>query len=364
MAERSMKQQQARAAADRLVHPRRARRRRWRSRADREGEGLARCRHHQRSRVRPAEGQGARVAPGTHGARRVPRESPVARSTSRRRGGRRCRRRPRARRTSSSCCSTTSATRSSAATARHRDADVRPPRRGRAALPQLPHHGAVLADARLPAHRAQPPPQRDGAHRRVRVGLPRLRRDDAEGERLPVRDPRAQRLRDVRRRQVAPRARGHDGRRRAPRPLATRSRVRAVLRLPRRRDRPVPPRPRARQPPDRPAAHARGGLPPHRGPGRHGAAYLTDLRAASPTKPFFLCFAPGACHAPHQVPDAYIDQYAGASTTAGTRGARRCSPQQVATGLLPAGHRAERAAAAGSPRGTRSPTTSAGCTRG
>ena len=46
--------------------------------------------------------------------------------------------------------------------------------------------------------------------------------------------------------------------------------LRALLRVPRRRDRPVPPRPRARQPPGRPAAHARGGLPPHRGPRRPG----------------------------------------------------------------------------------------------
>ena len=69
---------------------------------------------------------------------------------------------------------------------RHRDADVRPPRRRRPALQQLPHHGAVLADAGLPADRAQPPPQRDGPHRRVRLRLPRLRRDDAEGQRVPV----------------------------------------------------------------------------------------------------------------------------------------------------------------------------------
>ena len=52
--------------------------------------------------------------------------------------------------------------------------------------------------------------------------------------------------------------------------LAARARLRALLRLPRRRDRPVPPRSRARQPPDRSAPHARGGLPPHRGSRRPG----------------------------------------------------------------------------------------------
>src|SRR4029450_2298240 len=34
---------------------------------------------------------------------------------------------------------------------------------------------------------------------------------------------------------------------------------------------------------------------------------LQDLRAFSPDRPFFLYFAPGACHAPHQVPLPYRD---------------------------------------------------------
>ena len=152
----------------------------------------------------------------------------------------------------------------------HRHADVRPTGRRRAALQQLPHDRAVLADARLPADRSQPPRQRDGADRRVRLRLPRLRRDDAEGQRVPVRGPRPQRLRHVRRRQVAPGAGSGDGDGSVPRALAARPRLRPVLRVPRRRDRPVPPRPGARQPPGRPAAHAGGGLPPHRGPRRPG----------------------------------------------------------------------------------------------
>ena len=41
---------------------------------------------------------------------------------------------------------------------------------------QLPHHGAVLADAQLPADRSQPPLERDGSRRRPRDGLPRLLR--------------------------------------------------------------------------------------------------------------------------------------------------------------------------------------------
>ena len=122
------------------------------------------------------------------------------------------------------------------------------------------------------------------------------------------------------------------------RAVAARPRVRALLRLPRRRDRPVPPRPRPRQPPGRPAAHARGGLPPHRGPGRPGdrlrqgpagvlarPAVLPLLRARRLPRP-----APGA-----RGPTATAT--AAASTTAGTAGGRRSSPASRRAGLLPPG---------------------------
>src|SRR3954447_15034531 len=39
--------------------------------------------------------------------------------------------------------------------------------------------------------------------------------------------------------------------------------------------------------------------------------FLADLRGASPTRPFFLWFTPGACHAPHQAPREYIERYRG-----------------------------------------------------
>ena len=51
----------------------------------------------------------------------------------------------------------------------------------------------------------------------------------------------------------------------------TRTWLRALVRLPRRRDEPVVSRPGLRQPHGRPAAHARGGLPPHRRHHRQGA---------------------------------------------------------------------------------------------
>ena len=44
----------------------------------------------------------------------------------------------------------------------------------------------------------------------------------------------------------------------------------------------------------------------------HAIRYLADLRGASPSTPFLLWFAPGACHAPHQAPAGYIERYRGA----------------------------------------------------
>ncbi len=118
------------------------------------------------------------------------------------------------------------------------------------------------------------------------------------------------RLRDVVRRQVAPRPDGAVLGGRSVRPLATGARVRPVLRLPRGRDRPVPSRPGVRQPSDRSAGSARGRLPPQRGPRRPTAA--DDRRqprrapgSPVPRLPPVRCHpraAPGAGRAPAEVP--------------------------------------------------------------
>ena len=71
-------------------------------------------------------------------------------------------------------------------------------------------------------------------------------------------------------RQVASDAGRTDQRRRALRPLAAGTRLRALLRLPRWRHQPVLPRPRLRQPSGRAAEDARGGLSPDAGPGGQG----------------------------------------------------------------------------------------------
>src|SRR5262245_9670986 len=63
--------------------------------------------------------------------------------------------------------------------------------------------------------------------------------------------------------------------------------------------------------------------------------YLKNLRAASPAKPFFLYFTPGACHAPHQVPKAYRDRYTGKFEPGWDRWREESLERQNQSGLLP-----------------------------
>jgi arylsulfatase A-like enzyme len=39
--------------------------------------------------------------------------------------------------------------------------------------------------------------------------------------------------------------------------------------------------------------------------------FISDAKAVAPDKPFFLYYAPGACHAPHHAPREWIDRYRG-----------------------------------------------------
>src|SRR5438874_5177587 len=66
-------------------------------------------------------------------------------------------------------------------------------------------------------------------------------------------------------------------------------------------------------------------------------AYVTDLRATSPDRPYLLYFAPGACHAPHQVPQPWIDAYRGRFDQGWDAWRDEVYARQVASGLLPAG---------------------------
>jgi arylsulfatase len=69
----------------------------------------------------------------------------------------------------------------------------------------------------------------------------------------------------------------------------------------------------------------------------HATLFLKDLRATFPAKPFFLYFAPGACHAPHQAPAAYIERYRGHFDQGWDRWREAVFARQLATGLLAPG---------------------------
>ena len=151
------------------------------------------------------------------------------------------------------------------------NADRRAAGGGRAEVQPLSHDRALLADAAGAADRAQPSLGRDGRHHRDRhVGA----RATARCGRTPCaagRDPEAQRLLDGAVRQV-PRGAGlgdqPDG---AVRRVAhRRRRLRALLRLHRRRDQPVVPGAVRGHDPGRAEEDPRGGLPLHRGPDRQG----------------------------------------------------------------------------------------------
>ncbi len=64
---------------------------------------------------------------------------------------------------------------------------------------------------------------------------------------------------------------------------------------------------------------------------------VNDLRAFSPTKPFFLWFTPGACHAPHQAPRDFIERYRGQFDNGWDAWRDEVYARQVASGLLPSG---------------------------
>ena len=65
--------------------------------------------------------------------------------------------------------------------------------------------------------------------------------------------------------------------------------------------------------------------------------YLGELRSVEPDKPFFLYFATGACHAPHQAPPPWIERYHGRFDAGWDAWREATFARQKAAGLLPAG---------------------------
>jgi len=66
-------------------------------------------------------------------------------------------------------------------------------------------------------------------------------------------------------------------------------------------------------------------------------SFVTDLRAVSPSKPFLLWFAPGACHAPHHVPREWSEPYGGHFDQGWDRWREEVFARQSSSGLLPPG---------------------------
>ena len=218
---------------------------------------------------------------------------------------------------------------------------------------QLPHDGALLADAHVPADRPQPPLERDGEHRRERRPASPATRRDPVRERLPLGDADAARLRGVRRRQVAPDAAHRDEHGGAARPLAAGPRLRALLRLHGRRHEPVAPRARATTTTrsSRRARPRRATTSPRTSPTARSSSSPTCKNVA-PEKPFFLYFCTGA--GARAAPRAEgVDREVPRQVRHGLgQGARRGVRAAEGDGHRPAGHAAAPSARTGSRSGT------------
>ena len=65
--------------------------------------------------------------------------------------------------------------------------------------------------------------------------------------------------------------------------------------------------------------------------------HIQDLRHTAPAKPFFLYLTPGAVHAPHQAPRAFIDRYRGHFDAGWEEWRARTFARQLELGVVPAG---------------------------
>lgn len=66
-------------------------------------------------------------------------------------------------------------------------------------------------------------------------------------------------------------------------------------------------------------------------------AFIRDLRSVDPSKPFFMYFCTGACHAPHQVPPDWIERYKGAFDAGWDVYREQVHQRQIELGILPPG---------------------------
>ncbi len=93
--------------------------------------------------------------------------------------------------------------------------------------------------------------------------------------------------------------------------------------------------------------HDNHAVPPKRRPedGYHLTAdlvdrateFIGDLRSIDPSKPYFLYFCTGACHAPHQSPREWIESYRGRFDQGWDVWRERALARQIEDGILPSG---------------------------
>ncbi len=69
----------------------------------------------------------------------------------------------------------------------------------------------------------------------------------------------------------------------------------------------------------------------------HAIRLIQDQHQATPNKPFFLYFAPGAVHAPHQAPAEWIERYAGRFDDGWESLREETFARQLEMGVVPAG---------------------------
>lgn len=65
--------------------------------------------------------------------------------------------------------------------------------------------------------------------------------------------------------------------------------------------------------------------------------WIQAQKSLTPDKPFFMYFAPGATHAPHQPPASYIDKYKGQFDEGWDAYREKTLARQIELGIVPAG---------------------------
>jgi arylsulfatase A-like enzyme len=64
---------------------------------------------------------------------------------------------------------------------------------------------------------------------------------------------------------------------------------------------------------------------------------MSSVKTLAPDKPFFIYFAPGAVHAPHHVPNEWIEKYKGAFDQGWDKLREQTLEWQIKLGVVPAG---------------------------